>query len=254
MTIFSAATALGQRDRNDDVFLVPPLLSYTVGAETQVVSGKRRRTDAVAVFAVADGVGSLPDSRAAASAALSAIENEADEFNAMPRELRPKVKDFLYLILDRAQQAMLAYNKKAQTSGSSTIALLLLYENEYYTANIGDSPVFLVQKRRAKELSVRDNAYYEKLRKGEKPSKEDARVLLKHLGDATAVSSLTAHIKCGIIKVGDRFILATDGVTNELRTKAFVSLAKKGGAAAMVAAAEKKKGSDNCTAIVVDVV
>lgn len=158
-------------------------------------------TDSAKTFfaAVCDGIGE-ERGREAALKAVQGIrqhwERTADE-----REDTPLAE--LALALADAGRAALS----SLPRGGTTLALAVIRGDGYAAVNVGDSPLFLVRRACALELSVRDNLYWHKKRNRFSAAPEDKSLLLAALGSFSPM-----HVREGTLLKGDRLLLCTDGL------------------------------------------
>ena len=249
--IFDAATSIGAREKNQDVFLADGHLSSPETTEDQHYSNEEPLGKQLRVFAVCDGIGMYPDSGPAAHAALMAIKEKKRFFNETSSEISVgAVRKWAEEALTAAKDALLDYCEKNHIKGSSTIALLAMANDFYVMVNTGDSSVFSAENDSITELSFRHNIASLKRILGMIPVKEEECVLLHHLGEA----KLTYEQKDGKIKDGDIFLICSDGVSGAFDERELLSsLRENKDSSFFVSYAEKGPDADNCTAIIIKV-
>lgn len=100
-------------------------------------------------------------------------------------------------LLGRANDAL--FNKPRRPLTTATVALKI--EDQLYVINVGDSPAYLFRDGRVEELTTLDKEPY------------SLAGLTQTIGDGR---ELTYHRKQIILKPGDRLVLATDGITDNI--------------------------------------
>lgn len=250
---YSAATAPGNRDENQDVFLADEVVSKPKITNNQYYQEEFDLSDKIRLFVVADGVGSLRDSADATKIALDAIKDKVEKTNIDEKIEEINLKEFVIDAITTAQRTMINYCSQMVTCGSSTITLLAIRGREFVFANIGDSPAFLLRNdNEIRELSLRHNMATLKKLLNEDFVEGEERMLLYHLGEKNINVSLTANVVCDTIKNGDAFLLCSDGVFNVLgldRIREMLTQRKL--SFVFVTEATESYDSDNCTAITI---
>ena len=107
-------------------------------------------------------------------------------------------------ILSRVNTALLLYNSRQHNSSypaQTTATVSIKIGSQLYVINIGDSPAYLFREGKVEELTTLDK------------SNDGPNVLTQAIG---ANSSLYFHIRELMLKPGDRILLATDGITDNI--------------------------------------
>lgn len=258
---FNAATAIGSRDSNQDVFLADEVISDAACSGEQYFEDAISTSDEIHVFAVCDGIGSFKNSGFAACAALDAIKEKAASYNAMladnqneGAESAVSLTEWVSVALNDARQAIFNYwRDKDQYGSSTTIALLAVRGNEYVFANIGDSPGYIRKPdNKLVELSVKHNLAAFKRSIGEDPGESDSCILLFHLGESNIDMEFMTNLKFGTLEPGDAILVCTDGVDNEFKAEDMNSMLAEGKPSHMfVKQGVAAQNADNCTAITI---
>jgi serine/threonine protein phosphatase PrpC len=230
---WGAATALGQREDNQDRYLASP-----------------------PVFAVADGMGGHAGGAAAAEAAVAALQSLAGGETTTVERIR--------LALQRADGEIRAFQGPDKAGAGTTIAGIALVDEgdgpQWAVFHIGDSRVYRWHESRL-ELCTKDHSVVQEL------------IDAGHISDASAGTHPQRHIITRAIGVsgrndpdvlllpvvsGDRFLACSDGLTGELGDQAIAELL--GADAEPAAVAETAAGRavalgalDNVTTVVVEV-
>ncbi len=298
---FSAATMVGSRSSNQDIFLVNSVISDADTTEKQYFEGVCSTNKELCAFVVCDGIGSYEKSGFAARAAMLKIRELVEEYNnfvkadkqpqteaakdasealtdadasdivgaeasvnidahdsdedaAEDAEEKTDLRAWVIFALEEAKKAMLDFCRENNCRGaSSTISMLIMREDEYIFANIGDSPCYLRNgDGRFRELSFKHNLASYKRAINADWLESDERVLLYHLGDEKNEIILTANIVNSKINPGDAFIVCSDGVSSAFEAGIIGNkLFEQTPSYKFVSEAARAEYADNCTAITV---
>ncbi len=209
------------------------------------------------VFAVADGMGGHQGGEVASAIAVETLEAVISEPTV--ESVVEAVKEANRRIFSRA-----ADSDELRGMGTTLVAIALVDQGsddeEIAWVNVGDSRVYLLRDGELVQLS-QDHSLVEDLRRGGQLSEEEAAVhpqrniLTRALGIDEAVQVDTASV---MPFTGDRFLLCSDGLFNEVDRDAIVatlaSVEDPGESASeLVRLANQGGGRDNITCVVVDV-
>jgi protein phosphatase len=141
----------------------------------------------------------------------------------------------------------------------ATLVAALLRNNRAYIANLGDSRIYRFRNRRLLQLTKDHSVVSELLDRGKiKPEEAENH---ESQGEITHYIGMEdkagPHIRSFQLKKGDRLLLCTDGLTDEIDDNAIADiLAGKQDCTkacqALVDAANAAGGQDNITVIIVD--
>jgi len=195
------------------------------------------------IAALADGVSTGGGGRIAAQTTVMSLVQ--DYFGTPPGWDTTVALDRLI----RAQNAWLAdHNRRASNTGSessalTTLSVLVLRGHSYTLAHVGDSRIWLLRGEELTQLT-QDHAL--------------DRSGLNRLTRAVGLDdTVRVDYAQGELRAGDRLLLTSDGVHGLLRCKRLLALASSGEAQAcadaLVQAALAAGGSDNATALVLQV-
>ena len=208
---------------------------------------------APAIYVVADGLGGHAAGEVASSMVVAAVRDMADSGTAVDTAA-------LQHVLRQANQQVLAAaaeNPAYEGMGSTATVLHLDEETGMaYYAHVGDSRLYLLRRGVLRQIS-RDHSYVEELVIQGKLSEEEAQhhprknLLMRAVG---VEQEMQVDSDLFPLEHGDRFLLATDGLTNMVPDEDLCRLL--GGsveevAASMVERALEAGGRDNITAIAV---
>jgi serine/threonine protein phosphatase PrpC len=195
------------------------------------------------IAAIADGVSTGGHGLEAAQTTVMGL---LGDYFATPDTWEPTAA------LDRligAQNAWLAdHNRRRQGSGTAltTLTALVLHGQSYTLAHVGDTRAWRVREDGEPAPLTQDHAF-------EHPDLRSRLTRAIGLDDQVRVDYLQ-----GDVRVGDCFVLSSDGVHGVLRAQQFASLALQGSAEAasdaLVRAAIAAGTRDNATALVIRVV
>lgn len=208
----------------------------TVGHDVLALTSntERRRLGSPAMVAVLDGVGGAPAGDVASDLAAKAIA-AADP---------PTTAQDAAGLLERTDQLLLdAGQVQIRRSGMATTAALLVLlddDGQALVANVGDSQVARLAPGGMHELSSSDRI---------------GRAIYQALGGPPE-QSMTPHVTGVQLAVGDRLLLATDGLTDVVspdRIAAMLGDGQSDPAASLLDAVEQAGLPDDVTILIVDV-
>jgi protein phosphatase len=210
------------------------------------------------LFAVADGMGGHVGGEVAARLAVEVLE---EKFQKIPT-------------LEGLREAVIAANEKVyehsltndalRGMGTTLTATALVEEAEGRSAvglvNVGDSRAYLYAEGQLQQITADHSLAEERVRHGQLTEEEAAvhphrHILTRALGVAPDVDVDLWELH---VQVGDRLLLCSDGLTNEVETTEIAQILGKHAdpvtaSTALVAQALTNGGSDNVTVVVIDV-
>jgi protein phosphatase len=215
------------------------------------------------LFAVADGMGGHNAGEVASALATTLLLERA-----VGQTLTPEWFVNAITAINRTIHESAAESTERRGMGTTICALALVQPHGVTTespqvalANVGDSRIYLWRSGTFRQLSV-DHSYVQELVTEGLITEEEARVhprrniVTRALGidDRVAVDSWLIPLFAG-----DRFILCSDGLVDEVPTADIAALAAQQRepqmiADALVALAKRNGGRDNITVVVVDAV
>ena len=237
------------------------------GVATDTGNGRPQNEDAYVasdhLFAVADGMGGHNAGEVASALATTLLLERA-----VGQTLTPEWFVNAITAINRTIHESAAESTERRGMGTTICALALVNPQGETTepqqvalANVGDSRIYLWRAGTFRQLSV-DHSYVQELVTEGLITEEEARVhprrniVTRALGidDRVAVDSWLIPLFAG-----DRFILCSDGLVDEVPTADIAALAAQQRepqmiADALVALAKRNGGRDNITVVVVDAV
>ncbi|MDQ4070760.1 MAG: Stp1/IreP family PP2C-type Ser/Thr phosphatase, partial [Actinomycetota bacterium] len=211
------------------------------------------------LFAVADGVGGHQAGEVASQTAVDTLLKTFEEGEQTTEGLIAAVEAANHAVWQLAQGS-----REKRGMGTTLTALALVRENgeeQLALANVGDSRTYLLQQGDLIQLTE-DHSLVEELVRDGKLSPDEAQthpqrsIITRALGMEPEIEVDSWEI---IPFQGDRILLCSDGLTNELSDERIASTLRQladpqEAARDLVRQARAAGGSDNITVVVVDVV
>lgn len=206
---------------------------------------------------VCDGIGGHQGGETASRLAVESIKNHFESLSA-----DYDVQKELYNALTAANNRLVktAQEDPSLTGMGSTTVIVLFKDELAYTANLGDSRIYLIRDDKIKQLTT-DHSLVQQMIDSEMITPEEAKnhpkknVITKSLGrEGTIEPDIPEPIK--VIK-NDRFILCSDGLTNYAKNEEILAITSTNpvqqAAGKLIDLANEKGGSDNITVQIVEV-
>lgn len=243
----SCATRCGSRSHNEDNLRFSGQIELTeplgpLSAETTLW------LDRTHVFCVCDGIGGAARGELASDQALRSLSRYLSRCDVdwMPMETLAEEA------AEAAHSGVLELCRSMGLSSGCTMVMVLIREDRYIAANIGDSPAFLYQaaSRKLTELTEVQNLEWLCASTGRSCPDGQGHRLACYLGKEGAMARDMLHITGGTLEDGDMIVLCSDGVTNGIPEKKWRKyIRQKRSAAYLAGKAAASPGADNCTAI-----
>lgn len=267
MLNYSAATAIGGREENQDTLYVNGQ-SPAQGDWAEVAGASEGPLLAV----VCDGIGGGWFGAEASNAARQGVETAWKELR---NEGLPEQRDeLLRELASRAQDSVIRFYEQGGGWGGTTLTMALAEPDGRFTLlNIGDSPAFLLHGGEVREAGFRQNMAGYRRRDGLPVRPEDGYQLMNFLG-VTRRGVLrdpleAAWVATGCLELGDKLLICSDGLEALPFTQEwdesfegkdedqllldYLAKALPGAAAAqLVCEAAALPNVDNCTAILIE--
>lgn len=216
-------------------------------------------------FVLADGMGGHLAGEVASRETVQRLSLRVEELyddslisNYSSDEWAEKLEEAI-LRVNREVYNLSIQSERYAGMGTTLACLLLTQENLIY-AHIGDSRIYRLRKNELTKLTLDHSLRQEMLRKGEFKGKASGKPPLKNI-ITRAVGThafVEPDIEIGKLAEGDIYFLCSDGLSDELSTEEMRSIlleAKtiKEASDSLVAAAKARGGSDNITVVMVEV-
>ena len=211
------------------------------------------------LFIVADGMGGHAAGEIASEMAVGII---ADELRLV-RDINDGVVVQVNQAFKRANLAIFerTLTEVDKQGMGTTASLLILRDSKYLIGQVGDSRVYLLREGTLTQLT-KDHSYVQEQVDAGHLTPEQARyhpysnVITRCVGASADVEPDTYT---GIVKAGDTFLVASDGLTGMVDDRRLQTLLQAKASAqrvvdALISEANGRGGLDNITAVVVRVV
>lgn len=244
---YHARTDIGSRPVNQDNFMVDIFFAYA-GEDCEIKGSIDCTSEELHAAALADGVASSNHGELASKAAIQAVSH----FIERCRDNQDYSETLLDDFLDQVNEKIVFLGTKLGKT-ASTLSVFLWMNNQYFMANIGDSPIYRLSGGKLTCLTTAHTMAREKLLKGESIAARDLHTLIFYLGKENTAGSQMASIRSGTIEKGDIFLICSDGVSEVLTDDMIIKYMKKDGEKAIRTIfhrAHKKQNMDNCTAVI----
>ncbi|MEM5584926.1 protein phosphatase 2C domain-containing protein [Roseibium sp. AS2] len=221
------------RDHNEDTFLVD---------------------EAKGVFAVMDGAGGLCNGAMASGLVREALTGISTPKSA--EDLLEQFESSLIVAKDRIEGASAKADGAAM---GTTIVALLTYQSDFACLWAGDSRVYRLRNGKLEQLTT-DHTEVQELVDQKVLTPEEARNFARRHVITRAIGSsldLELELVSGNLQKGDRFLLCSDGLTGHLDDPVIGTFMMNGAARmtaqSLINGALENGGSDNVTAVIVDI-
>ena len=210
------------------------------------------------LFAVADGMGGHAGGEVAAQVAVTALQARFGR-EPTPAGLLRAVSEANEAVWRRSQS-----DAELRGMGTTLTAAALVVDADgrdvLVVANVGDSRGYLFSAGRLTQITMDHSLAEEKVRHGEMTEAQAAvhphrHILTRALGVSDAVEADAWELH---VQAGDKVILCSDGLTNEVATEQISTVLTSepdptAAARSLVALANEHGGNDNITVVVIDV-
>ena len=199
------------------------------------------------LLAVFDGMGG---ESCGEMAAFLAAEACGEHFKTAKDGIRNDTEEFLNEICESMNQAICDYGRANKINSMGTTAALLAFaEDAVYSCNLGDSRIYKSDREKFYQIS-QDHVLGRSLF-GKAP-------LTQYLGMEEENLQLEPSISRQEIKIGDRFLLCSDGITDMLSDGEIADILSRDIPVAktveiLVDRALKKGGRDNITVVLCEI-
>ncbi len=228
-----------------------------IGANTDKGKIREQNEDALGyrdnLFVIADGMGGHEAGEIASAIAVETILAYNFGFD---------VKSGLFEAVAKANEVILAeIEKNPNLNGmGTTVAVLLLKEEEAYVTHVGDSRIYQLTDNNLVQLTT-DHSFVAELVKNGSITEEEAKthpqrnILTKALGTK---GNFDYEVNTFLVRKGDKFLLCSDGLTSMIEEKKIQEVLSDGDppqdiADELIRMANENGGTDNISVIVIEV-
>ena len=211
------------------------------------------------IFIVADGMGGHAAGEIASEMAVQVVSRDLSDLNDLeidgaPEQVAEAIRDANRAVFERTRREL------EKTGMGTTVSALLLSDTHYIIGHVGDSRIYLVREGEMKQLT-RDHSLVQEQVDAGLLTPEQARrhpqsnVITRCVGMA---DDIEPDVLEGEARMGDCFLLASDGLTGMVEDRRIHQLLTSRAAPArivdaLISEANNNGGNDNITAIVVRV-
>ncbi|MCE5322791.1 Stp1/IreP family PP2C-type Ser/Thr phosphatase [bacterium] len=245
ITLLGAKTDLGRvRENNEDKF------EFFQPDDPDVLAIKG------SFYAVADGMGGHNAGQIASELALKTVIKAyyADSSPVIEESLRASLQQANALIFDAGRAIV-------ERSGmGTTMTALVIRGEEAFIAQVGDSRLYRLRDGKIEQLTEDHSWVNEQVKRGGL-SPEEAEmspfrnVITRSLGNAPNVD---VDIYTEELKVGDKFLLCSDGLSGDVKADEMADAMKKScpsqAAQDLIELALERGGRDNTTVLILEIV
>ena len=239
-----ALTDLGKRKDNQDSLLAMTLRS---GGSDCIIA------------AVADGVGSLADSRLASQFLTARLRKYFDEVGeALFKGSFVNIQHSIYTKLIEAHDEMRHVAQDKGYEYGTTLTLLVVIENSYIVYQVGDSRCYCMSEGVVRQIT-RDQTVAEKERDlGIEIVNQSDDVKRSTILQCFGKGGMQPDVYTGILGPNFKLLVSTDGLTNNMRNREILSELSRTETTKhklenLITTARGKGERDNISAILVEV-
>ncbi len=207
----------------DDAWQIPWRLEYAAhsgtGASCRRNQDHIKISDAVALFAVADGIGGYRGGEHASLLAVEAVHEylliqQQDGLSPDRRLIREAFEAVNTLIREKTIE------DSGDVGMATALTVLLLAGSRFYLGHVGNSRAYRVSGGKAKQWTLDHTVVANRVRHGIiTPAEAETHPMRKVISRSVGRrSSLEVDVRQGRVRPGDAFVLATSGIARTLDT------------------------------------
>ena len=206
------------------------------------------------LFVVADGMGGHIGGQEASQLSIKALEQHLSEY----RDSDLSSPELLEKAIFAANEAILADQKThpERADMGTTVVVLMLRNHEFWCAHVGDSRLYVLRESGFIQVTQDHTWVAQAMKAGDLTASEIANHPWRHVLSQCVGRADLRKVEAQRIKIepGDRLLLCSDGLTEELSSDAIITYLQsaqtcEGAVAALIAAAKAQGGRDNITAV-----
>lgn len=231
--------------------LTDPGLVRTVNQDAYYIDPEGR------FFILADGMGGHAGGQEASRIATESIQVYLATHWLSEQKSDVLLKEAIYLANDKILQDQASHPQRREMG--TTLVILIFRQQETWIAHIGDSRIYRLRDSQLEQITEDHTWIARAIREGDL-TKEEAKVHPYRHVLSQCLGRKDLHqmdIKPIELQSGDRFLLCSDGLTEEVSDELIMSSVQSSpdceeAVALLVEEAKKGGGSDNITVILVD--
>ena len=215
------------------------------------------------LYAVADGMGGHSAGEVASSTVVNALSRKAvaDLASTVLTAVDPvDLKAWLEQLVETANRALYDLRKQAGTDMGSTLVAAVIDGAQAHVAHVGDSRAYLINPQGIHRLTT-DHSLVERLVATGQITPEQARnheqrnVIYRTMGDKAKAELESSTVP---LQPGDRLLLCSDGLSGMITDEQILAIVRgapslQGACEALIQAANAAGGTDNISAVLVEV-
>lgn len=206
------------------------------------------------LFIVADGMGGHVGGQEASRLSTEVIRH----YIATHKDSNVTSAELLHSAVIAANDAVLAEQRQHpdRSDMGTTVVVVMIREDQFWCAHVGDSRLYLLRESGFMQVTQDHTWVAQAMRSGELTPDQIAthpwrHVLSQCVGREDLKTVDTQQLK---IEPGDRLLLCSDGLSEELSSDAIITYLQsaqtcEGAVAALITAAKARGGRDNITAV-----
>lgn len=175
--------------------------------------------DKISIFAVADGMGGHSKGEFASETVIIYLDTLWNEFSIFSRDFQTAV-DMVITALNNANEEIFRYAQSENIICGSTASVLLIYNDLYAVINVGDSPVYHSDRKKAVHDST-EHSYDQIILKSTLISPNELEPNRNgRLVQAVGVRrNIIPSVKTGALKGKETFLICSDGISRYFTDK-----------------------------------
>ncbi len=245
-----SATTISKESRNNqDNMMIDKFLVNAESAERMCYCHSGEADNLL--LCISDGVGGQNGGEIASEQTVLSVFRNIDKIKSCNKKV---INDCLDTINAETIEKL---ENEGYRSGA-TLSMLVINKDNAIACNIGDSPIFMLRKKKLIEISEEHTLAKEKGKFSiKKKSDYEANVLTKYIGNHEESGSEQAKIEDFDVKAGDIFLICSDGITKGLTQKKIKNIIKNTSietvATKLAENAKQQDADDDITVIVLKV-
>lgn len=173
----------------------------------------------ISIFAVADGMGGHSKGEFASEAVIKEIDILWNEISDFSGDFQDAV-DMVISALEKANNSVFKFASSEKIICGSTASVLLIYNNLYAVINVGDSPVYHADRKKAFHDST-EHSYDQIMLKSTliSPDELDPNRNGRLVQAVGVKENIIPSVKTGALKGKETFLICSDGVSRYFTDK-----------------------------------